>query len=136
MGYAFLSLTHLTKSKGDKTDEENYFYDRIGSSDALWRGLCLRTKSWFWPRSTLLPLVFVSLTGFGFFFGHVVPLSIGSYTHKQSNQLDWCWAITITGSVFGTVVAYILARDYGMILVAVLGIVHLDFDQESEWLPT
>jgi len=28
----------------------------------------------------------------------------------------------VTGSVFGTVVASILARDYGMFLVAVLGI--------------
>jgi hypothetical protein len=36
--------------------------------------------------------------------------------------LAWCWAITVTGSIFGTVVASILARDYGMFLVAVLGI--------------
>jgi hypothetical protein len=36
--------------------------------------------------------------------------------------LAWCWAITVTGSVFGTVIASILARDYGMFLVAVLGI--------------
>jgi len=33
-----------------------------------------------------------------------------------------CCAITVTGSVFGTVIASILARDYGMFLVAVLGI--------------
>jgi hypothetical protein len=36
--------------------------------------------------------------------------------------LAWCWAITVTGSVFGTVIASILARDYGMFLVAILGI--------------
>jgi hypothetical protein len=74
------------------------------------------------PMSALLPVVFVSFTGLGFFLGHVVPLSIGSYAHGPSNQLAWCWAITVTGSVFGTVVASILARDYGMFLVAALGI--------------
>ena len=74
------------------------------------------------PMSALLPIVFVAFAGLGFLLGHVVPLSIDSYTHKQSNLLAWCWAITVTGSVFGTVIASILARDYGMFLVAVLGI--------------
>jgi hypothetical protein len=74
------------------------------------------------PMPALLPLVFVAFAGFGFLLGHVVPLSIDSYTHGQSNLLAWCWAITVTGSVFGTVLASILARDYGMFLVAVLGI--------------
>jgi hypothetical protein len=70
----------------------------------------------------LLPLVFVAFAGLGFLLGHVVPLSIDSYSRKQSNLLAWCWAITVTGSVFGTVLASILARDYGMFLVAVLGV--------------
>ena len=74
------------------------------------------------PMPALLPLVFVAFAGLGFLLGHVVPLSIDSYTHGQSNLLAWCWAITVTGSVFGTVLASILARDYGMFLVAVLGI--------------
>ena len=75
------------------------------------------------PMPALLPLVFVAFASLGFLLGHVVPLSIDSYTHKQSNLLAWCWAITVTGSVFGTVLASILARDYGMFLVAVLGII-------------
>jgi len=70
----------------------------------------------------LLPVVFVAFAGLGFLLGHVVPLSIDSYSRKQSNLLAWCWAITVTGSVFGTVLASILARDYGMFLVAALGI--------------
>jgi hypothetical protein len=70
----------------------------------------------------LLPLVFVVFAGLGFLLGHVVPLSIDSYSRKQSNLLAWCWAITVTGSVFGTVLASILARDFGMFLVAVLGV--------------
>jgi len=74
------------------------------------------------PMPALLPLVFVSFVGLGFLLGHVVPLSIDSYTHNQSNLLAWCWAIMVTGSVFGTVIASILARDYGMFLVGVLGI--------------
>jgi hypothetical protein len=74
------------------------------------------------PMPALLPLVFVAFAGLGFLLGHIVPLSIDAYTHKQSNLLAWCWAITVTGSVFGTVIASILARDYGMFLVAGLGI--------------
>ena len=74
------------------------------------------------PMPALLPLVFVAFASLGFLLGHIVPLSIDSYTHKQSNLLAWCWAITVTGSVFGTVIASILARDYGMFLVAILGI--------------
>ena len=74
------------------------------------------------PMPALLPLVFLAFAGLGFLLGHVVPLSIDSYTHRQSNLLAWCWAITVTGSVFGTVIASILARDYGMFLIAVLGI--------------
>jgi hypothetical protein len=73
------------------------------------------------PMAALLPLVFVAFTALGFLLGHVVPLAIDSYSRKQSNLLAWCWAITVTGSVFGTVLASILARDYGMFLVAVLG---------------
>jgi hypothetical protein len=74
------------------------------------------------PMPALLPLVFVAFTGLGFLLGHIVPLSIDAYGYKQSNLLAWCWAITVTGSVFGTVIASILARDYGMFLVAGLGI--------------
>jgi hypothetical protein len=74
------------------------------------------------PIPALLPSVFIAFTGLGFILGHVVPLTIDSYSGKQANLLAWCWAITVTGSVFGTVLASILARDYGMFLVAALGI--------------
>jgi hypothetical protein len=74
------------------------------------------------PMAALLPLVFADFTALGFLLGHVVPLSIDRYGHKQSNLLAWCWAITVTGSVFGTVLASLLARDFGMSAVAVLGI--------------
>ena len=74
------------------------------------------------PMAALLPLVFAAFAGLGFLLGHVVPLSVDSYLHKQPSLLAWCWTITVTGSVFGTVAASILARDYGMFLVAALGI--------------
>ncbi len=74
------------------------------------------------PMPVLLPLVFVAFAGLGFLLGHVVPLAIDSYSRKQSNLLAWCWAITVTGSVFGTVLASILARDFGMLFVALLGV--------------
>jgi hypothetical protein len=74
------------------------------------------------PMAALLPSVFVAFAALGFLLGHVVPLSIDRYGHQQSNLLAWCWAITVTGSVFGTVLASLLARDFGMSLVAVLGI--------------
>jgi hypothetical protein len=74
------------------------------------------------PMAALLPMVFVVFAALGFLLGHVVPLSIDSYGHKQSNLLAWCWAITVTGSVFGTVLASLIARDLGMFSVAVLGI--------------
>jgi hypothetical protein len=72
--------------------------------------------------AALLPLVFVAFTALGFLLGHVVPLSIDRYGYKQPNLLAWCWAITVTGSVFGTVLASLLARDFGMFSIAVLGI--------------
>jgi len=74
------------------------------------------------PMAALLPVVFAAFAALGFLLGHVVPLSIDRYGHKQSNLLPWCWAITVTGSVFGTVLASLLARDLGMFSVAVLGI--------------
>ena len=74
------------------------------------------------PIPVLLPLVFIAFAALGFLLGHVVPLSIDRYSRGQANLLAWCWAITVTGSVFGTVLASILARDYGMFFVAALGI--------------
>ncbi len=74
------------------------------------------------PLPALMPLVFAVFAGLGFLLGHVVPLSIDCYSHGQSHLLAWCWAITVTGSVLGTVLASILARDYGMFFVAALGI--------------
>lgn len=79
------------------------------------------------PMTALLLLVFAAFTGLGFLLGHIVPLSIDAYSYKQSNLLAWCWAITVTGSVIGTVIASILARDYGMFLVAALGILFYFF---------
>ena len=74
------------------------------------------------PMVALLPSVFIVFTALGFLLGHIVPLSIDRYGYKQSNLLAWCWAITVTGSVFGTVLASLLARDFGMFSIAVLGI--------------
>ena len=74
------------------------------------------------PMAGLLPLVFLAFTALGFLLGHVVPLAIDSYGGRQSGLMAWCWAITVTGSVLGTVLASLLARDFGMTLVAVLGI--------------
>jgi hypothetical protein len=75
------------------------------------------------PMSALLPLVFCAFAGLGFLLGHIVPLGIDRYANKQPALLAWCWAITVTGSVVGTVLASILARDYGVFLLAILGII-------------
>jgi spermidine synthase len=74
------------------------------------------------PMPLLLAFTFLIFGGMGFILGHIVPLSIASYAKEQDNLLAWCWAITVTGSVIGTVLASILAREYGMFLVALLGI--------------
>ncbi len=95
----------------------------LGSSALFLFGPLWGHRFLLWlPLPALLPLVFVAFAGLGFLLGHVVPLSIDTYSRKQSNLLAWCWAITVTGSVFGTVLASILARDYGMFFVAVLGV--------------
>lgn len=73
------------------------------------------------PMPILVSLIFVTFVGLGFLLGHVVPLSIAAFAEDQPNLLAWAWAVTVTGSVFGTVLASILSRDYGMILVAFLG---------------
>jgi hypothetical protein len=75
------------------------------------------------PMPALLPLVFCAFAGLGFLLGHIVPLSIDRYANKQPALLAWCWAITVTGSVVGTVLASILVRDYGVFLLANLGII-------------
>lgn len=74
------------------------------------------------PMFALLPLVFGAYAALGFLLGHVVPLSIDVYGHKQSTLMARSWAKTVTGSVLGTVLASLLARDFGMFSVAVLGI--------------
>ena len=73
------------------------------------------------PMPGLMVLVFLVFGGMGFVLGHVVPLAIGAFGYGQPNLLAWCWAITVTGSVIGTVLASILSREYGMFLVALLG---------------
>ena len=79
------------------------------------------------PMPALLPLVFSAFAGLGFLLGHIVPLAIDRYAHKQPSLLAWCWAITVTCSVVGTVFASILARDYGVFLLAILGILSYFF---------
>ena len=75
------------------------------------------------PMPLLMILVFIVFCGLGFILGHIVPLSVGAYARGQANLMAWCWAITVTGSVIGTVLASILAREYGMFLVAMLGMI-------------
>jgi hypothetical protein len=79
------------------------------------------------PMPALLPLVFSAFAGLGFLLGHIVPLAIDRYAHKQPSLLAWCWAITVTCSVVGTVCASILARDYGVFLLSILGILSYFF---------
>jgi MFS family permease len=74
------------------------------------------------PLPVLGFLTFAVFCSLGFIMGHIVPLSISVYTQGQENLIAWCWAITVTGSVFGTVLASILARDFGMALVTLLGV--------------
>jgi MFS family permease len=74
------------------------------------------------PLGALLPLSFLAFAVLGYFLGHVVPLSIATFAAGQERLLAWCWAITVTGSVFGTVLASILSRDYGMFLITLMGV--------------
>ncbi len=102
------------------------FYSGSASLGSI--ALFLAVPSWghaflLWlPMTALLPLIFLAFAALGFLLGHVVPLSIDSYGRGQANLLPWSWAITVTGSVIGTVLASILARDYGMFLVSALGV--------------
>ena len=74
------------------------------------------------PMGLLMAMVFSLFAIQGFLLGHIVPLSIETFAKNQQNLLAWCWAITVTCSVVGTVLASILAREFGMFLVALLGI--------------
>jgi cell division protein FtsW (lipid II flippase) len=95
----------------------------LGSTALFLFGPLFGHRALLWlPMAALLPIVFVAFSALGFLLGHVVPLSIDRCGHKQPDLLAWCWAITVTGSVIGTVLASLLARDFGMSLVAVLGI--------------
>jgi hypothetical protein len=123
---AGLGSLHSGRIAGDRKERRIAPYS--GGAVLICLGLFVVVPVWghrflLWlPMFALMPMVFVAFAGLGYLLGHVVPLSIDTYSHGQSNLLPWCWAITVTGSVFGTVLASILARDYGMSLVAILGI--------------
>lgn len=74
------------------------------------------------PLAALLIASFILFAGLGFLLGHVVPLSVGAFAGDQGRLVAWCWAITATGSVFGTVLASVVSREYGMFLVSLLGV--------------
>jgi hypothetical protein len=75
------------------------------------------------PLPLVMALCFIAFCATGFVLGHVVPLSIASYARNQGAILAWAWAITVTGSVAGTVFASITAREWGMFPIAILGMV-------------
>ena len=81
-------------------------------------------------HSTLLSLPFAGAAGFlflafgvlGFLLGHVVPLSLSTYGAGQARTIAWCWAVTVTFSVYGSILSAVLTRSAGVTVVAVLGI--------------
>jgi SAM-dependent methyltransferase len=81
-------------------------------------------------HSTLLALpfagaagaLFLAFGGLGFLLGHVVPLSLSTFGAGQPRTIAWCWAVTVTFSVYGSILSAVLTRSAGVTLVAVLGI--------------
>ena len=74
------------------------------------------------PMVGVAPLVFALFAALGFLLGHVVPLTMAAFAREQGPVLAWSWSLTVTGSVLGTVLGSILSRDFGMFLVALLGV--------------
>ncbi len=123
---AGLGSLHSGRIAGAKSESAVAFYacaSAVGAALLLIVAPIVGHGFMLWlPLEGLLPVAFVAFAALGFLLGHVVPLSIATYAADQERLLAWCWAITVTGSVFGTVTASIIARDFGMFLVASLGI--------------
>jgi len=74
------------------------------------------------PFAGAVALLFFAFLGLGYLLGHVVPLSIATFAGGQARTVAWCWAVTVTFSVFGSILSAILTRSAGVSSVAVLGI--------------
>jgi len=70
----------------------------------------------------IIALLFLVFLGLGYLLGHVVPLSIAVFAGEQPRVVAWCWAITVTFSVFASILSAILTRSAGVSAVAALGI--------------
>ena len=74
------------------------------------------------PFAGVSALLFLAFGFLGFLLGHVVPLSLATFGAGQARTVAWCWAVTVTFSVYGSILSAILTRSAGVTLVAVLGI--------------
>jgi MFS family permease len=74
------------------------------------------------PLPVIITLLFAVFVSLGFLLGHVVPLSIAVFALDEPRVVAWTWAVSVTFSVFGTILSAILCRSAGVSLVAVLGV--------------
>lgn len=74
------------------------------------------------PLGVTVVLLFAVFGTLGFLLGHVVPLSIATFAGGESRLVAWTWAVTVTFSVFGTILSAILFRSAGVSVVAGLGL--------------
>ena len=74
------------------------------------------------PLPVVLALLFAAFLGAGYLMGHIVPLSIAVFAGDRPRIVAWCWAITVTFSVFASILSAILTRSAGVTFVAALGI--------------
>lgn len=74
------------------------------------------------PLALTVTLLFTVFGALGFLLGHVVPLSIAVFAGEEPRIVAWTWAVTVTFSVFGTILSAILFRSVGVSVVAALGI--------------
>jgi len=74
------------------------------------------------PLMVAAVLLFAVFCGLGYLLGHVVPLSIAVFAPSAPRLVAWTWAVTVTFSVFGTILSAILFRSAGVTVVAGLGI--------------
>jgi hypothetical protein len=74
------------------------------------------------PFEGVIGTLFLAFGGLGFLLGHVVPLSLATYGAGEPRTVAWCWAVTVTFSVYGSILSAILTRSAGVTLVAGLGI--------------
>ena len=74
-----------------------------------------------WPVEARIGLALVLLLPLGVIMGIPLPAAVKSLGKRRSDDLAWAWAINGATSVFGSVLATVLAITFGFTVTAVVG---------------